>query len=73
MTYRINIDDSSDKAKAFIAYLKTLDFVSFEEQDIQLSDEQWNILEQRKKEHQAGKLSFRPWEEVKKELRGKWW
>lgn len=49
MIYTFRIDDSSEKAKAFLRYIKSLDFVQVEDKDIVLSEKQKKELDKRRK------------------------
>ena len=69
MLRTIHIDDSSSKAKALLAYLKTLDFVSVHNDE--LPEWQKNELDKALEEHDNGTTHYTSWNDVKQELYGK--
>lgn len=73
MSITLYIDDPSNpKVKAFLQFIKTLDFVRTEEDEkFELDAEHMRILEQRRKERLSGKQDFFSWEEVKQSAMAK--
>ena len=69
-----NIEMSSKKAQAFLDFIKTLDFIKVKEKEytksFSLSEEQKNILNERKAKHLKGESKSYSWNEIKEELRG---
>ncbi len=72
MLLTLDIDTKSNKAKAFVDFIKTLDFIKFYEdndiEDFTLSDEQIKILDERKQKHIKGISKSYSWNELKDEL-----
>lgn len=66
MQYTIKIDDSSQKAKALLEFLQTLDFVSFENNE--LNSWQKTQLDKSILEHENGSTNYITWEQAKKDL-----
>ena len=73
MILTLNIDTSSNQAQAFIDFIKTLDFIKIDSDNINdvfsLTDEQKKILDQRKLRHQKKESKSFTWEEIESELR----
>ncbi len=65
---RIQIDDSNNKGKALLAYLRTLDFVKVEKDESLLTAKQLKILDERRKSHLSGESKSSSWDEVKNAL-----
>jgi hypothetical protein len=73
VTFQIN-DLSNPKAKAFLDYIKTLDFITVDATEIQtyvLTDEHLQILEERRDDRLSGKSTTSSWDEVKDFARNK--
>ncbi len=69
MSIIIHIDDSSDKAKAFITYAKSLDFTTIKNlNELELNDE----LDEALAEHKAGTAEYQDWDSVKAKLFSKY-
>ncbi|MDG1331433.1 MAG: addiction module protein [Crocinitomicaceae bacterium] len=68
MTHHFSIDGSSDKAKALLEYLRTLEFVKEESSDYVLTDEHRNILEDRRANRMSGKSQTYSWDETKNSI-----
>jgi hypothetical protein len=75
MAITFHIDDiSNPKAKAFLEYIKTLDFItidSAESQYVNLSDEHLQILNERRIDRLKGDSRTHSWEEVKDFVRNR--
>jgi hypothetical protein len=75
MAITFHIDDiSNPKAKAFLEYIKTLDFItidSAESQYVNLSDEHLQILNERRIDRLKGDSKTHSWEEVKDFVRNR--
>ena len=73
MILTLNIDTNSDKALAFVAFIKTLDFIKIndksESRDYFLTDRQIKILEDRKERHINNESKSYSWKDIKDELR----
>lgn len=70
MLHTIHIDDSNGKAKALLEYLKTLDYVRVENNDIPAwQREQLDIALE---EHKTGNANYTDWNEVRKTLFAKY-
>ncbi len=67
----VQIDDSTSKGKALIAYLLTLDFVKEEDSDFVLTDEHRQILNERRENRMTGKSKTYTWNEIKASLGNK--
>jgi len=66
MTYTFHIDSSSEKAKALLYFLRTLDFVKEEDNnDFMLTEEHMTILKERRNNRMSGKSKTYSWDEVK--------
>ena len=69
MEHTFYIQDSSNpKVKAFLDYIRTLDFVkeiTLENQDFILSEEHLEILNKRRTDRIEGKSMTHSWEDVK--------
>ena len=67
---RITLDIQDGKALAFLNFIQSLDFVtinsdeSAKEKEFVLSDEQLNLLEERRNDRMQGKTQTYSWEEV---------
>ena len=67
---RITLDIQDGKALAFLNFIQSLDFVtinseeSANEKEFVLSDEQLNLLEERRNDRMQGKTQTYSWEEV---------
>lgn len=63
------IDDSDSQAQALIDYLLTLDFVNVDLNDeCTLTENQIQILKERRESYLSGKSRARFWDDVKKQL-----
>lgn len=63
------IDDSDSQAQALIDYLLTLDFVDVDMNDeCTLTENQIQVLKERRESYLSGKSKTRSWEDIKKEL-----
>ncbi len=74
MKVTLDIDVSNSKALALLNYIKTLDFIKIDESDSSayneiLSDDQIQVLEQRKEYHAKCKSKMHNWDDIKEELR----
>jgi len=65
MVHTFHIDDSNDKAKALLEFLRTLDFVKEADGEFVLSERHLEILEERRFDRQSGKSNTYSWEDVK--------
>ena len=67
---RITLDIQDGKALAFLNFIQSLDFVtinseeSANEKEFVLSDEQLNLLEERRNDRKQGKSQTYSWDEV---------
>jgi hypothetical protein len=67
---RITLDIQDAKALAFLNFIQSLDFVtinseeSAKEKEFVLSDEQLNLLEERRNDRMQGKSQTYSWDEV---------
>lgn len=61
----LNIDES--KFKAFLRFIKTLDYVSVSDEN-EISLEQQQEVEKRFKHMQEGKMKTRSWKEAKQDI-----
>ncbi|WP_027420364.1 hypothetical protein [Crocinitomix catalasitica] len=69
MTHTFHIDGSSQKAKALLEFLRTLEFVKeVEQSDVVLTDEQLRIVEERRKNRLNGTSTTQSWQDVKGNL-----
>jgi hypothetical protein len=67
ITFQI-YDLTNPKAKAFLDYIKTLDFITVEKAEIQtdeLTDEHLQILHERRGDRLTGNSETSSWDEVK--------
>lgn len=69
----LDIDVSNGKALALLNYIRTLDFIKIQEKDsdtdeYSLSDDQIQVLEQRKEYHTKNKSKSHNWEDIKEEM-----
>ena len=73
MKLTIDIDITNNKAFALINYIRTLDFISINENidtpEYALTSEQIEILEERKQKHINGESKSYNWNDIKKDLR----
>ena len=69
----IDIDITNNKALALLNYIKTLDFISINEEDniteYALSDEQKNMLNERKQKHLNDESKSYSWDDIKKGIK----
>lgn len=65
MVHTFHIDDSNDKAKALLEFLRTLDFVKEADDEFVLSERHLEILEERRSDRQSGKSNTYSWDDVK--------
>ena len=70
MTRTFYIDESRKGAKELLAYLRSLEFVIEENEDL-ITEEQYQILEQRRMNHLSGKSKTYSLEEVVSTIRSK--
>ncbi len=72
MEFTVDIDITNNKALAFINYIRTLDFISIKEKEklaeYSLTNQQIQILEDRKKKHKNNESKSYSWDEIKEEL-----
>ena len=71
MILTLNIDINNNKAKAFLDFIKTLDFIKIKEDntdDFTLTQEHINILDERKQKHLKKESKSFNWDEIKSEL-----
>ena len=67
---RITLDIQDGKALAFLNFIQSLDFVTIKseesanEKEFVLSDEQLNLLEERRNDRMQGKSKTYSWDEV---------
>ena len=61
-------DGTSDKAKALLAFLRTLEFVTEEKVEFALTDEHQALLEERRTNRMTGKTRADNWDDVKESL-----
>jgi hypothetical protein len=66
-TKTIHIDDSNKYAQAFLDYLKSLDFVKIEEDDVSIPQWQQDIVRERIKN--TKKEDYVSWDEVEKNIK----
>ena len=75
MAITFHIDDiSNPKAKAFLEYIKTLEFVIIdraESQEFTLTEEHLQILNERRTDRLTGNSKTSSWEEVKEFARSR--
>jgi hypothetical protein len=67
ITFQIN-DLTNPKAKAFLDYIKTLDFITVDATEIQtyvLTDEHLQIIHKRRGDRLSGKSETSSWDNVK--------
>ena len=73
MLLTIDLDIENSKAKAFIDFLRTLDYIKIREhndlQDFVLSEKHKEILDERKQSHISGKSKSFNWSDLQNELR----
>lgn len=74
MRLTIDIDITNNKALALLNYIRTLEFININEKDNitehALTDEQTNMLNERKQKHLSGESKSFSWSDIKKELKG---
>jgi hypothetical protein len=70
MLHTIQIDDSNPKAKAFLEFIKTLDFVRVDKDDIPAWQKEQ--LDKAIEEHKSGTTNYTDWNEAKKNLFAKY-
>ena len=69
MAFFFHIEDTSNpKAKAFLEYIKTLDFVSMDNDDTQIPQWQMNESQRRLDLVDKGEMKTRSWGEAKKDI-----
>jgi hypothetical protein len=66
MLHTIELDDSNKKAKALLEYLKTLDFIRIDDND--MPTWQKEQLDDAIAAHENGSTQYTSWEDVKKSL-----
>ncbi len=71
MILTLNIDTESNKGKAFLEFIKTLDFVTLEEEtgEFTLTEEHIQLLDERKKKHIKKLSKSYSWEEVQEKIK----
>ncbi len=73
MRLTIDIDITNNKALALLNYIRTLEFISINEKDniteYALTDEQTDMLNERKQKHHNGESKSFSWSDIKKELK----
>ncbi len=73
MKFTIDIDITNNKALAFLNYIRTLEFISIKEKDSTteyiLTEEQTDLLRERKQKHLNGESKSYSWNDIKKELK----
>lgn len=73
MEFTVDIDITNNKALAFINYIRTLDFISIKEKEklaeYSLTNQQIEILEDRKEKHKNNESKSYSWDEIKEELK----
>ncbi len=71
MILTLDIDISDNKALELIKYIKSLDFISIKENtpEYTLTNEQIEILENRKQSHVAEESISYSWDSIKEELK----
>lgn len=70
MLHTILIDDSNPKAKAFLEFVKTLDFVRMDKDDIPTWQKEQ--LDKSLEQHKSGTANYTDWNEAKKNLFAKY-
>ena len=68
MIRTLYLDDTGEKAKAFLEFVKTLDFVSEENEEFTLSTDHIKELDAALKEHEEGKANYKSWDSVRQQL-----
>ncbi len=72
MLLTLNIEINNNKAKAFIDFIKTLDFIKIKEtdnsEDFALTQEHKKILDKRMQKHLNNESKSFNWEDIKAEL-----
>jgi len=73
MLITIEIDASSNKAQAFIDFIKTMDFIKIKDkespEEYALTKKQISMLEERKQRHINKTSKSYSWDEIKEELK----
>ena len=71
MQLTLNIDITSNKAQAFIDFIRTLDFIKISDKTNTqtLSEEQIKIISKRRAKHIAGESKSYKWNDIKSELK----
>ncbi len=64
----IQIDDSTNRGKALLEYLLTLDFVKEDTSDFVLTERHLEILNERRENRMSGKSKTYSWEEVRNSI-----
>jgi hypothetical protein len=65
MIHTLHIDDSNPKAKIFLEFIKTLDFINVQSEGFTLTEEHLQIVNQRRENRIAGNTTTHSWEDVK--------
>ncbi|PHR22263.1 MAG: hypothetical protein COA38_18240 [Fluviicola sp.] len=65
MLHTFHIDDSNDKAKALLDFLRTLEFVKEDNNEFVLTEKHLAILEERRSDRLSGKTQTHSWDDVK--------
>lgn len=65
MLHTFHIDDSNDKAKALLDFLRTLEFVKEDNKEFVLTEKHLAILEERRSDRLSGKTQTHSWDDVK--------
>jgi len=69
-TLKIDIQNDQEK-KVLLAFLDSLNYHYRTDNDDQsLTDDEVKLMVQRKEDHLSGKISARPWNEIKKRYEG---
>jgi len=63
----LSLDENNEKAKAFLNFIKTLDFVNVEK-DVDLPQWQKDELDVYLNEHARGEADYAEWDTIKKNL-----
>lgn len=65
MVHTFHIDDSNEKAKALLEFLRTLEFVKEDSREFVLTEQHLEILEDRRSDRMNRKTKTHSWEDVK--------
>lgn len=65
MVHTFHIDDSNEKAKALLEFLRTLEFVKEDSSEFVLTEQHLEILEERRSDRMSGKTQTHSWDDVK--------